>query len=55
MPWRPSICACRYSGSESQNLLTSTCAIIASVGMPPSIGRAGAGAASTASSQVRQA
>jgi hypothetical protein len=22
MPWRASICACRYSGRESQNLLT---------------------------------
>jgi hypothetical protein len=31
------------------------CTISASVGMPPSIGRAGAGATTTASSQARQA
>src|SRR4051794_4325999 len=37
MPWRSSICDCRYSGNETANLLTSTCAIIASVAMPPSI------------------
>ena len=34
----------RGSGSESQNLLTTTWVISASVGMPPSIGRAGASA-----------
>jgi hypothetical protein len=55
MPWRASICDCRYSGRLSQNLLTSTCATNASVAMPPSIGRSGAGATTTAPSQVRQA
>ena len=44
MPCRASICDCRYSGRLSQNLLTTTCTINASVGMPPSIGRAGASA-----------
>src|SRR4051794_4648912 len=48
MPWRSSIFDCRYSGNESQNLLTSTCAIIASVAIPPSIGRSGAGATTPA-------
>ena len=43
-PWRASICDWRYSGRLSQNLLTSTCATSASVAMPPSIGRSGAGA-----------
>ena len=43
MPWRASICDWRYSGRESQNLLTTTCTISASVAMPPSIGRSGAG------------
>jgi hypothetical protein len=52
MPWRSSICACRYSGSESQNLLTTTCVTNASVAMPPSIGRSGASATTTAPSQV---
>src|SRR5205085_2300057 len=51
IPWRASICDCRYSGSESQNLLTTTCTINASVGMPPSMGRAGASATTIASSQ----
>jgi hypothetical protein len=54
-PWRASICDCRYSGRPSQNLLTSTCATNASVAMPPSIGRSGADATTTAPSQVRQA
>jgi hypothetical protein len=35
-PWRASICDWRYSGSPSQNLLTTTCTIRASVAMPPS-------------------
>ena len=51
---RASICACRYSGRESQNLLTTTCAMSASVGIPPSTGRSGAGATITVSSQERQ-
>jgi hypothetical protein len=55
MPCRASICACRYSGSESANLLTTTCATSASVAMPPSIGREGAGAITTVPSQARQA
>jgi len=54
-PCRASIWDCRYNGSESQNLLTSTCTTIASVGRPPSTGRSGAGATTTASSQARQA
>ena len=54
-PCRASICAWRYSGRLSQNLLTTTCAISASVAMPPSIGRSGAGATTTAPSQARQA
>ena len=54
-PCRHSICACRCSGSASANLLTTMCAINASVGMPPSTGRSGAGATTTASSQARQA
>ena len=36
-PCRDNICAWRYSGSESQNLLTTTCAISASVAMRPSV------------------
>jgi hypothetical protein len=36
-------------------LLTTTCTISASVGMPPSIGRSGADATTTLSSQLRQA
>jgi hypothetical protein len=55
MPWRASICDWRYSGRESQNLLTTTCTIMASVAMPPSIGRSGAEATTMAPSQVRQA
>src|SRR4051812_7427817 len=43
----------RCGGRESQNLLTSTCAIIASVAMPPSIGRSGAGATTTAQAARR--
>jgi hypothetical protein len=52
-PWRAKICAWRYSGKWSLYLLTSTCANSASVAMPPSIGRSGAGACTTASSQAR--
>jgi hypothetical protein len=54
-PWRASICDRRYSRGKSQYLLISTWMISASVGMPPSIGRAGASATTTASSQLRQA
>jgi hypothetical protein len=40
-------------GSPSQNFLTTTCTIIASVAMLQSIGRSGAGATTMTPSQVR--
>jgi hypothetical protein len=43
-PWRAKICDWRYSGRWSLYLPISTCASRASVAMPPSIGRSGAGA-----------
>ncbi len=54
-PWRSSICALPIERQVSAYFATSTWATIASVGRPPSISRAGAGACTTASSHARQA